>query len=206
MPKPLKYEISNWHQAVACHSNLTPDYKLEVCDFVDCSNENELIGTRITLKHPKYGVLFTAVLNTSGTLVSNDLNVIEKSLSDKSVTDELKKWGFDITFVAEKSLTKDQVNLLTSLKYFNYDKIRILNVKDGKTDVIVPHIVAFNITTSSNWVNPNYVSSTSEFTNALLNGKAFDLKEPIEKIRKDWSWLRDKIADIDETLQVVDHE
>lgn len=206
MPNPLKYEISNWHQAVACHSNLTPDYKLEVCDFVDCSNENELIGTRITLKHPKYGVLFTAVLNTSGTLVSNDLSVVEKSLSDKSVIDELKKWGFDITFVAERALTKDQVNLLTSLKYFKYDKIRILNVKDGKTDFVVPHIVAFNITTSSNWVNPNYVSNKIEFIHAISTGKAFDLKESLEKIRGDWSWLENKIADIDETLKVVDHE
>lgn len=98
------YAIDNWHQLPNARSNADPNLRIVVTDFV---NSDVIQGVRIQVRHPVYGVLFAATVNSSGRLVSYSP---ESELSPAAVLTAIKHFGFDVTFkvnIALNTATKD---------------------------------------------------------------------------------------------------
>ena len=65
---PLRYNISDWHQAVQCLSNNSEHLHINVSDYVQ---NDSIRGTKISVIHDMYGTLFAYIVDAVGELVSD---------------------------------------------------------------------------------------------------------------------------------------
>lgn len=202
---PLKYNISAWDQLSCCLSNLSRDLHIHVTEFVQ---NDKISGTRIRVEHETFGVLFACVINAQGSLVSTDSGIVHEFTSDEILA-ELKKYGFDVTYNPVSMLSGDQIEYLMTLNKLNYDKLRILPVrqltKDGQV-LVVKNVVAFNTsTTNPKWLDAGYVASNDEFISALMSGDAFNVSAISESKNFNWTWLDNFVASIDDVIRDYVH-
>lgn len=198
--QPYRYNISSLRQLPMCRSNNSRALHIKVTDFIQ---NTMLSGMRILLEHESFGVLFACVVNSSGSLISNEDNMsIPYQLSPSEILLELQKYGFLITYDPRSALSGSQLQYLMTLQGLKFDKIRQLPVRHTTAVVTAytRHIVAFNASYNSNWLSNTYAASTEEFDAALRNGSAVDLTNISNTMQYDWSWL-DYVANIDDILQ-----
>lgn len=157
-------------------------------DFV---NDKRLSGTRITVSHPKFGDLFTCVVNASGDMISPYEQNLVHSLSTEDILAELFKFGFVVSFDPKEDLSGAQISYLMSLDGLGYDKLRVLPVWHFENGVQVfrHYVVAFKIEPLPAWLNNSYAASDSEYTEAVKSGNAINVSAISAAQNFDWTWL-----------------
>ena len=198
---PLRYEISSWYQLTECKSNNSRDLYIKVSKFA--LNDTTIGGTRITIRHKVYGILFSYMIDAVGSLVTIDESTKKSyQISNDSILKELEKFGFLVQFSPREHIYHSQLQYLKTLKGLHFDKIRVLKVRKG-TKVgysISTHVVAFMIKENPNWLDNQYTCPDNEFVKALREGSAIDISLTSEAQSYDWSWL-DYVANIDDILE-----
>lgn len=199
MSNPLRFEITDWHQAVNAMSNNSVDLKIKVTDFI---NDERLSGTRISIWHPDFGTLFSCVVCASGTLIT-DINAnMSYELTTEQILKELEKYGFIIVYKQKSHLPEGQLAFLRTLQGLGYDKLRILDVSTeelGKRRYKA-YIIVFNVAKNPTWVVNTHIASESEFLHALQIGSAVNISEASRQNHWDWGWL-DFVANISDILE-----
>ena len=193
---PLRYRISSWRQLPMCMSNNSRDLSLHVSEF---SNNNELKGLRITVEHPKYGVLFAYVVDARGIYVSN---ISQGDLETSDILRQLAKFGFFIEFTRASKLSIEQIEYLMNVNKLGFDKLRKFAIPEWTYLGIQTktYIVVFNSGANQLWLNDKYSPSISAFKDALAKGQALNLTEVSHFHTFNWDWL-DYVADIDDLLR-----
>lgn len=195
---PLRYNISEWSQLVDCMSNFSNLLHLKVKKIV---HDRRLNGTVIEVYHDDFGPLFCYLVDGQGPLIaSNDPLIYE--MSTKDILRELERFGFFITFDRRRNLPQDQIMYLETVNRLGFDKIRVLDVYQSRSDGVVvatPHVIAFNIEPNPGWLDNSYSASLSEYTNAITQGTAINLSSMSEAKRFQWDWL-DYVASIEDII------
>lgn len=199
---PLRYSISSWRQLVDVKSNNDPELKILVADFI---GDYELQGFRISITHPKYGVLFSYVLDARGTFISETPYTHERpdEIGNEALLRELHRYGFEVVYRPERDLSGDQISYLMNLKNLCFDKIRMLNVwyiGEGDQRNYKAYLVGFQSEKLGDWLNMAYSPSIKDFKSALLDGTAINLTDISRTRRYDWSWLT-YAANIDDIIR-----
>lgn len=200
---PLRYKISSWTQLPQCRSNNDRDLRISVTEL---SCETALYGFRISVKHPKFGTLFSEVLGAKGSFITPLEETHEDlafELSVDYILQELRKYGFFIEYNPRAHLPEEMLNYLRTLQGLDFDKIRILNVYESHMNGITDYkwyIVAFRTCKHRNWLENTYSASNKEFTNALLQGSAINITEMSAVKDFSWTWL-DYVANIEDILE-----
>lgn len=203
--KPLRYKISSWKQLPSCRSNNDKDFRITVTEFV---KNFELCGTRISVVHPTYGVVFSEVLGAYGSFItslatSDNASTTAFELDTEHILQELRKFGFFITYHQEEHLPNSMLEYLNTLRGLKFDKLRVMNVWTRNTageQEFKWYVVGFQSCRHKYWLNNNYSCSNKEFTDALLDGTAINISEMNTSKGFNWSWL-DYVANIDDVLK-----
>ena len=202
LQEPLQYKISNWNQLPECLSNNSQDVKIHVTNFF---NNDVLSGFRIAVVHKTMGTLFSCVLNPHGSLITPGYEYHEHELDVEHILEQLKMFGFYITYEAESHLSEAQLNYLRTLDNLGYDKIRVLSVwtADRITGLKTfdTKIVAFQADPLGDWLNNGYAPSRSEFVKALDEGVAANLTEVSNTKKYRWDWLKGYVMSIQDILE-----
>lgn len=199
MGRPLRYEITDWHQLTKCRSNNSRDLQIHVTDFI---NDDRLQGIRICVKHRSFGTLFACVVKSSGSMLSNFAPNMIYELTKDQILAELHKFGYYIVYKQYDSLPGNQIQYLMTLDKLDYDKIRILSVWsiENGSRKFRPNIVAFKVDAHPDWLNAGYAASQSEFVDALSDGSAINITNISDTMKFKWDWLVNWVADIDDIL------
>lgn len=203
--QPLRYKVSSWLQLTQCLSNNDRNLRIHVAEI---KAHPWLTGFRISVEHPQYGVLFSEILSAQGTCItglgnSNAATRPAFELDTEHILQELRKFGFYITYNPREHLPKSMLEYLNTLRGLGLDKLRIMNVhetlSDGSTDYKW-YAVGFKSCKLKYWLNNNYSASKKEFTDALLQGVAINVSELASAKGHNWSWL-DYVANIDDVIR-----
>lgn len=201
LQEPLQYKISNWNQLPECLSNNSQDLKICVTNFF---NNDVLSGFRIAVVHETMGTLFACVLNPHGSLITPGYEYHEHELDVTHILEQLKMFGFYITYEAESHLSEAQLNYLRTLDSLGYDKIRILSVwtvdKITGLKYFDTKVVAFQADPLGDWLNNGYAPPRSEFVEALDAGTAANLTEISNTKKYSWDWLKGYVMSIQDIL------
>lgn len=184
--QPLHYAIDDWHQLVNARSNTDPTLRIQVTDFVDSMI---LQGVRIIVKHPQYGVLFSALSNANGRLIDPDTRF---GLTTTDILDALAQLGFDVKFKVRVELNPATRAFLTAAQTAGYTHIRRLLWR-MTTLMTVPVIVCFNEVTHPELVNQQLRSVP------ILDGNIMKVS-PNSNPNLDFSWLFDIPLHIESVL------
>ena len=199
----LHYEISDWKQLTKCLSNNSNELRISVCNYVQNS---DIEGTKISVVHPHYGVLFSYTIDPIGKLVtdidSEDIEVVNTQI----LLNELKRYGFEVVYKEEEHLPESQVDLLRSIQKLNFDKLRLCVVHDG--DVVEKRvcIIAFNIIGNEHWLNAGYSPNKYELHKAILDGSALNVSGLTDVHKYSWDWLYNVIIDLNDLLSKYDED
>lgn len=197
----LQYTISDWHDISKCMSNNSDQLYLSVCEFVQ---NDDIKGLKISVKHKFYGTLMSYTIDPKGDLItdvtSQDLDLVTTEI----LLNELKRYGFYITYVEEENLPEGQVQLLRTIRGLKFDKIRLCRVYDSQLSYI--RVTAFNILGNEYWLNSGYSPSAHEWEKSILGGTAFNVSGLAEASKYSWSWLYNKIIDLEDLLARYDDE
>lgn len=190
---PLQYNISNWHQLVDCKSNSSARLHIKVSDFIQ---DDRLSGTRIAVHHDDFGVIFAYTLNASGTIVNEYSGTISDIMTPTMILNELKKYGFMVTYKPRTALDDSTLKYLMSLYQIGLQYIRIVNVRRSNDLEFYPIAVAFaSDKVPTTWMNNGYSPSEAEFNTALSNG-AVNVSAMSANVDDrhtyNWSWLIDE--------------
>ena len=198
--QPLRYKISSWRQLVNCKSNNSRDLHISVVDFF---NNVKLRGFRISVEHPRFGVLFATVLEARGVLVTDQDEYGRSELFVEAILSDLEKYGFLITSAPEENVSSGQLEYLMTLNKLSFDKLRIVHAWDTGVGEMQwhPMIVAFQSDPLGNWLNNAYSPSKSEIVEALMAGTAINLTDISKTRQYRWDWLKDKIVSIDDVIK-----
>ena len=115
---PLRYEITDWHQAAGARSNTDPTLRIVITDFI---HSDVFEGVRIQVRHPQYGILFACVVNTSGRLTSWDETAF---LTTDQILAGLRQLGFVIYFKQKPVLNEATRRFLEGCVVTGYTHIR----------------------------------------------------------------------------------
>lgn len=192
----LRYSITDWHQLPAAKSNNSAALHAKVVDLIQ--NE-DITGLCISVYHDTMGTLFACLLHASGSAITPGPSGLPTELTTQEILDELYKFGFVIEYNQSEHLPSTQVEFLRSLLSLNYDKLRLLAVRNNETARTL--LVAFNVETNPKWLDNTYVASEKEFTLATANGTAMNLTDATrhELNKWDWGWLT-YVANIQDIL------
>lgn len=116
--RPKRYAISNWRQATNCVSNIDPSLRIRYTQFV---NSYIIEGERIQVVHPEYGVLFSALIQVSGTMTDYDADAF---LSTPEILKALRQLGFDIRFKVNPVINAATLEYLKSAVTLGYTSVR----------------------------------------------------------------------------------
>ncbi|MBP5433594.1 hypothetical protein [Ruminococcus sp.] len=199
MGEPLRYVITDWHQLKNIKSNNSNQLSVRVADLLQ---SDILTGLRIQIYHEDYGPLYAAVLNASGSIVTEVNDNVVTEPSTEYILAELYKWGFIVEFEQALHLPQGQLDFLAELKTLGYDKIRILNVWHIEHGVkqFKPYIIVFNVEQNPVWLNNGYAASESEFMGALKNGSAVNISATTKANMWSWGFLYGYVMNIDDIL------
>lgn len=198
--QPLRYSISSWYDLTRCKSNNSKNFHIYVKDIVD---DNNLCGLVISVKHRKYGTLFSHLIDGSGELLSLD-GVRPHQFSTDEILKELAKFGFDIQFTPQLHLSDSMLMYLDTLLALNYDKLRKISIVDrsncfNNNIEYTDYVVAFSPDKLPKWLDNLYSPTEKEFSDALLAGYTCNVSMSPEGKNLDWSWLN-YIANISDIL------
>lgn len=197
MSLPLRYQISNWKQLPGCESNNGRDLHIHVTEFADGS---DLSGLRISVEHDRYGVLFACIVDASGSLISEiDKNIVHEFTTDRILA-ELAKFGYLVTYRPFENLSGSQVTFLMTLDNLQFDKIRLLTVKQQNAVDSNTVVVAFNAAINPSWLHASYVTTYDEFNKALNNGSALNVTQLSKDQHFRWDWLVNKVMNVRDIL------
>lgn len=198
MPNPLRYEITDWHQATEARSNNDSDLRIKVTDFI---NDSRLTGLRISVVHPNFGVLFTCVLNAQGSMITDINDNMSYELTTEQIIDSLAKYGFIIVYKQKSNLPSGQLEFLRTLLNLGFDKLRILKVYTVEfgEKLYKPYIVVFNVLGNAEWLDINYAAPYNAFTESLAKGSAVNISATSQANSWEWGWL-DFVANIQDIL------
>ena len=203
--KPLRYKISSWKQLPECRSNNDRDLRITVTEFVQNFN---ICGTRIAVKHPEYGVLFSEVLGAYGSFIttmatSDNASTTAFELDTAHILQELRKFGFFIVYEQRERLPEKMLEYLDTVRSLGFDKLRVLNVWDRNKEGVQTskwYVVVFQSCNHKYWLNNGYSPSKKEFSDALFDGTAINISEMNSAKGFNWSWL-DFVANIEDVLK-----
>lgn len=198
----LQYQISDWSQLSKCHSNNSPELKIVVSKHIQ---NDDILGTNICVKHPKYGVLFSYTVDARGDLTS-DMENCSDIITYPILLSELRRYGFYIDYVPEYNLPDHQVDLLRTIRGLHFDKIRVCVVHEiDDYSVTTLYITAFDVKFNPDWLNAGYSPSRKEWENAILNGSAMNVSGLGSAKKFNWSWMYNAVFDIDQILDRYDN-
>lgn len=194
MYKPYSYIISDFSQLPSCLSNNSADFTLHVTKFIQST---ALQGTRIAVHHSVYGIVFSYIVNCSGTLVTEVLN-------DNFTLDwlalQLKRFGFDIQFKSWPQLSGEQLSALSSLDGILADaKLRWLSVRNHPE--IKSMLVMFDPVSLPAWLVAEYEPTNAEFELAMQCGACIIVSKILQVHKFDYSWLLGWVASIPDILK-----
>ena len=195
----LKYRISSWDQLSRCKSNNSRDLSIRVEKLI----QNDILtGTKISVLHTDFGVLFATVIDANGNLVSEDFKDHVFTLSTEDILSELYKYGFIVYYNEEAHLSSEQIAYLNIVKQLLFDKIRFISVnhKVAGIDTKETMIVVFNIEQNPNWLHNTYSPSWAEYSEALANGSCMNISNVSETYHFRWDWLYGKVMAIQDIL------
>lgn len=185
--KHLRYNISDWEQLSQCLSNNSSKYRIHVTKYI---NDARISGRSVSVTHDDFGVVYFKFIDVRG-------EIIEDTYQPKSypeILNDLKLFGFDVTYKPQNHLSGDQLQYLMSIRDMGFDKIRVMNVI-GKT--VDTKIVVFKSEELPKWLVNTYQSKKSEFTEAIYNSAA----AAVDKKDFNWDWLFSFVANIDDILE-----
>lgn len=197
----LRYNISDWSQLPMCRSNTNKDLDIEVTQFV---KNRTLNGTRISIKHPQMGVLFSTVVGATGEMITASSDGEELSeLTVAQILTELMRYGFNIQYNPVAKMNVDLLQFLMTIRDLNFDKIRVLDVrcKELEGEVVKRHVVAFMAGPNPYWLNNLYQPTEDEYIKSLQNGSAFNVSNIAGSKFFSWNWLEGWVADINDILR-----
>lgn len=199
MPMPLRYRISSWRQLPGVKSNNSKKLSISVTDFIQ---SDRLGGFRIAINHKDFGTLFAYIIDATGRLVTNYPD-ISCNFTTATILTELARFGFLVDYNPVKAMDGTQIQFLMTLQGLFFDKIRVLSVWDASSGEkqFKTHVVAFKTDPLGDWLNSAYCPSIKEYTDAVINGYAFDISAATAAKEMDWSWLVGWIGDINLILR-----
>ena len=195
MSDSLRYSISSWMQATECLSNNSRQLVITVSSL----SGNSLHGQLIAVKHPAYGVLFSAMTEGSGELVTTETEegvVIPWMTTDEILT-QLKKFGFDIVFDRKKHLPGDQITYLMTLYNLGFQHLTTIKVNSGKTSRDC--VIAFNGTEEPEWLDWPCATTKGILDKKVTDGKVLNVSALAAREEFNWDWL-DFVANITDIL------
>lgn len=189
----LQYKISDWKQATSCLSNNSKDLKISVMDYL---HNADLEGRIISVFHPKYGILFCAVVNGRGSLLSesDESGVDLPFMTTAEILVQLEKFGFDIVYEEEPNLSGEQVDLLQDLYNTGFRSITKISVKYPKTSR--KYVVAYMPYRSVDLLNFGTVVSKPQFDKYLEDGYVINVSTMKPSLKWDWLTYTCEIQDI----------
>ena len=133
MNKILRYRISNWNQITQCRSNNSRNLSLSLSKFLD---GKRLQGYGIKVNHANYGVLFAALIEGIGTLITktDEEGADIPFLTTDEILKQLMKFGFYITYNLAKNLPQEEFDYLSKLEDLGYDKITRIALESFDTN------------------------------------------------------------------------
>lgn len=191
----LRYRIDSWYDLPKCQSNISEDYSISVSRLI----KPELRGCRISVKHTRFGVVFSTIVDGSGELIEVQDTGRPHEFTTSEILKELKKFGFIVEYHPELHLPMSMINYLITLRSLNYVKLRHVSVDVDGTGTGRDFVVGFMPANLSKWLLNTYNPSKTEFTDALVQGYACNISMSPEGLKLDWSWLT-YIANIDDLL------
>lgn len=191
----LRYRIDSWYDLPKCQSNISQDYSISVSRLI----KKELRGCRITVKHTRFGVVFSTIVDGSGELINIEDTGRPHEFTTRSILEELEKFGFSVEYHPELHLPIPMINYLITLRSLNYSKLRHISVDVDGNGISRDFVVGFMPAELSKWLLNTYDPSNREFTKALVEGYACNISMSPEGQKLDWSWLT-YIANIDDLL------
>lgn len=196
---PLQYQISNWKQLSKCLSNNSKELHIKVTEFIQ---DDRLSGTRIAVHHDVFGVLFSYIVDASGSIISDFDPNISPNLTVDQILIQLAKFGFLVKFKENENLSGDQIQYLMTLDSLHFDKLRILNFWKSVNGVkqFTTVVVAFQVQYLPDWLNSGYSPNQDEYTTALNNGWAINLSSISKDKHYRWDWLYNWVANISDII------
>lgn len=186
----LQYQISDWHQAPKVQSNFSPELRITVTDLMQ---NDDINGIVVGIEHKKFGTLFSAMIEPFGELIDSE---VPRSLSRDLILNELKRFGFYVSWVEEVKISNSIATILQTAYNLGFEKLRLVSVHDDtKLEEQQIYVAAFNIDKLPFWINTNYSPSKSEWERAIVDGNALNLSN-LDKNNLDWSWLYNSMYDI----------
>lgn len=198
--RELRYRISSWKQLPQCKSNNSRDLSIRVEELI----QNDILtGTKISVVHTDFGVLFATVVDARGNILTEDYDDHIFTLLTDDILAELAKYGFVIQYKEEALLSKEQVDYLKTLQGLNFDKIRFISVnhKVDNIDTSDTYIVCFNIEQNPQWLHNTYNPSYFEYMLALENGSVMNITNISQTYHYTWDWLYGKVLSIDDIIE-----
>lgn len=159
-----------------------------------------LTGTRISVFHSVFGVIFSYIVDAKGTIVRNPSEYVE--LTPDRILEELAKFGFFVEYDPKAHLPEPQLEYLRTLNNLGFDKIRLLRVYEivNMEQQAEIYIVAFQASPLPYWLNNDYSARRAEFRDALEKGYATNLSAISQTKDYNWSWLYGFVANIEDVL------
>ncbi len=193
MTKRLRYRISSWTQLPDCLSNNSKNYYITVTDL---TQQKDINGLVLTVHHAKYGVLFSAMPDSSGKLISeyDEEGVDIPSMTCEEILTQLKRFGFDIQYNQESSLPDYTLSFLMQLDDLGYSKITRIHVgrAPGKN-----YVVALKADGNEDIYTFGSSITEAKFNKKLASNNVINITE-----QKDvtWTWV-DRTYNIEDVLQ-----
>lgn len=180
----LQYSISSWEQAQKCLSNNSKDLSIKIIDFF---NNKDIDGKLITVKHKLHGILFAAMIDGKGRMISDsdDEGSSLEWLDTTSILSQLEKFGFDITFSEEKHLSGQQYELIATMLKLGLDKLTKIRVSKDNNE----KVVAFNSSKCTDLLTFGIKISLTQFNKLIEEGIVLNLSSVTYKDTFDWDWL-----------------
>ena len=199
MELPLRYKICQWPQAVKCLSNNSRKLKISVSDVLDGKT---LQGTLVSVVHSDYGVLFAAMIDGQGEIISKkDPRGLPLAwMTTKEILTQLGKFGFDITYTERLTLNIETLDCLMRLKNLGFDKVTRIVVFDRHDGSLHKHIYPVAIQTKYNQDVLTYgtLITFRKFTERTSDGYMYNL-ENLDDFKLKWDWI-DATYNIDDIL------
>lgn len=193
--KELRYEISDWTQATECLSNNSKQLKIEVSKMV---RNKRVRGTRIAVTHPEFGTLFAALIQAAGSFITdtNEIGAVIPEMKTSEILTQLRRFGFDITYVQEQSLPGPQLAYLMKLVELEYDKITEVVVRSRVNGAIkdIKTVTAIKSAQNQDMVQFDLVLTEAQYAERAAKGIIFNLTQPSKELNFEWDWLSYTIA------------
>ena len=195
--KELRYNISNWSQAIQCLSNNCKDLHISVMnvggyDFKD--------GQVVSVVHPMYGTLFAATVCGHGELISDSDQQGNPLgwMTTEQVLAQLEKFGFLITYEPQKHLSGDQISYLMVLYNLGFQHINNITVIDDSIGEM--KVTAFNGSSHPEFLKYPCCIPLAKYNSYLIDGTILDVSNMSKDEYFQWDWLT-YVANIQDVLR-----